>query len=124
VLSVVSSDGGHYGVFLSWRPDAAGSYRSVIPFLAMVVLIAPVFEEWLFRGVLFRSLRRSTGAITSIVITALLFAAIHPITSFPPVFVLGLAAAWVVERSGRVWPAAMVHVGYNLFVVVLWNTVG
>jgi hypothetical protein len=90
-------------------------------FLATVVLAAPMFEEWLFRGLLYRSLRRSSGVAVSVAISALLFTAIHPMASSVAVFVLAIATALVLEKTGRLWPSMLVHVGYNAFIVALWN---
>jgi len=90
-------------------------------FLATVVLAAPIFEEWLFRGLLYRSLRRSWGIATSVAISALLFTAIHPMASSVAVLCLAVATALALEKTGRLWPSMMVHVGYNAFIVVFWN---
>jgi ABC-2 type transport system permease protein len=90
-------------------------------FLATIVLAAPIFEEWLFRGLLYRSLRRSWGIATSVVISALLFTAIHPMASSVAVLCLAVATALVLEKTGRLWPSMLVHVGYNAFIVALWN---
>jgi hypothetical protein len=98
-------------------PATAGNWL----FLATLVLAAPIFEEWLFRGLIYRSLRRSWGIATSIATSALLFTAIHPIASSVAVLCLAFATALVVEKTGRLWPSMLVHVGYNAFVVALWN---
>jgi hypothetical protein len=90
-------------------------------FLATIVLAAPIFEEWLFRGLLYRSLRRSWGIATSVAISSLLFTAIHPMASSVAVLCLAIATALVLEKTGRLWPSMMVHVGYNAFIVALWN---
>ncbi len=99
-------------------PNALGSWLAIT---AVVVLLAPLFEEWIFRGLLFQSLRRSYSAWSSIVLSAIFFAAIHPLLSLPGVLTLGLANAWIVERTGRLWPAIVVHIIYNATVVALWN---
>ncbi|HEV8003041.1 MAG TPA: type II CAAX endopeptidase family protein, partial [Planctomycetaceae bacterium] len=98
-------------------PGTAGNWV----FLATLVLAAPIFEEWLFRGLLYRSLRRSWGLVTSVAISALLFTAIHPMASSVAVLGLGVATALVLERTGRLWPSMLVHIGYNTFIVALWN---
>ena len=42
-----------------------------------VVIIAPIFEEYFFRGVIYINLRRKLGVFFSIVITTILFALMH-----------------------------------------------
>jgi ABC-2 type transport system permease protein len=97
--------------------DTAGNWV----LLGTLVLAAPIFEEWLFRGLLYRSLRRSWGIAVSVAISAVLFTVIHPMTSSVAVLCLGLATALVFEKTGRLWPSMTVHVGYNTLIVALWN---
>jgi len=70
-------------------------------------------EELIFRGMIFKSLRRNHGVVVSIVASALLFAVVHDPLSVPPVFVLGCAAAVALERTGSIWSAMLVHGTYN-----------
>jgi hypothetical protein len=46
-----------------------------------------------------RRLRRSMSALPAMVMSAAIFAVVHPPLSMLPVFVLGLCAAWTYERS-------------------------
>ena len=101
----------------TWASDDRGHWL----FLATVVLAAPIFEEWLFRGLLYRNLRRTWGIATSVVITTLLFTAIHPMASSVGVLTLAVVTALVFERTGRLWASMAVHAGYNAFIVLLWN---
>ena len=85
--------------------------------LLLTVGLAPVFEELLFRGLLFQALRRSVPALLAAVWSALLFAVLHPVAGWPMVFLLGLGCALLVAR-GRFLPACMaMHAVYNLIVV-------
>jgi len=47
-----------------------------VVFIVFVVLIGPLFEELIFRGVLWRSLR-GTGAVVTVLVTSIAFAAYH-----------------------------------------------
>src|SRR5262249_11411463 len=47
--------------------------------LGMWVVAAPLFEEWLLRGMLYRSLRRNWSVLLSVGVSALLFATLHPV---------------------------------------------
>jgi membrane protease YdiL (CAAX protease family) len=85
--------------------------------LLLTVGLAPVFEELLFRGLLFQALRRSVPELLAAVWSALLFAVLHPVAGWPMVFLLGLGCALLVARS-RFLPACMaMHAVYNLIVV-------
>ena len=83
------------------------------------VLAAPVFEEFIFRGLLFQGLRRSTGPILGIFGSAALFALVHPPIAVIPVFGLGIAAAISFHRSRLIWAPIMAHAVYNGCVMFL-----
>lgn len=55
-------------------PESLGS--KVIIF-AMLVIIPPIYEELLFRGFLFNTLKKYGGQILSVILTCLLFGAAH-----------------------------------------------
>ncbi len=80
------------------------------------IVAAPIFEEYIFRGLVYRGLRRSYGPLPSILGSAALFASVHPPISVVPVFVLGLAAGWSFERSRHLIAPIAAHVIYNVFV--------
>lgn len=85
--------------------------------LALAVLAAPLFEEFIFRGLIFSGLRRSLPLVPAILANAGLFAIVHPPVSMLPVFVLGIAAAVAYERT-RVLIAPMIaHGVYNAVVL-------
>lgn len=83
------------------------------------LLIAPIVEETLFRGVLYPVLRKRVGAWPAMVVSALLFALLHG-NSVQAVAVipLGLLLALVAERTHRVWPCVLVHMSNNLAAMV------
>ncbi len=80
------------------------------------IVVAPIFEEYIFRGLVYRGLRRSYGPLLSILGSAALFAIVHPPISVIPVFVLGLAAGWSFERSRHLIAPIAAHMIYNVFV--------
>jgi len=78
---------------------------------------APIVEEVLFRGLVFKGLLRSVKLPLAVVWSALLFAFMHGPHSWPPVFLLGVATALLYRRTGFL-PASMVlHATYNYVVV-------
>ncbi|MEV4779898.1 CPBP family intramembrane glutamic endopeptidase [Burkholderia sp. LMU1-1-1.1] len=86
---------------------------------ALTVLAAPLCEEFIFRGLIFGGLRRSMPAAQAIVISAAVFAAVHPALSLLPVFVVGLCTAWVYERSKTLLAPMLVHAAYNAAMVAI-----
>ena len=78
------------------------------------VLLAPVAEEWLFRGQLFRRMRAVGNRPIAYVLSALAFAAIHHNPAGFVIYLwLGLVFAYAYERSGRLWVPIAVHMGNN-----------
>ena len=86
---------------------------------AMWVVAAPLFEEWLIRGVLYRSLRRNWSVWMSVAVSAVLFATLHPVAGCIALVTLGTMTALTVEKTGRLWPSIMVHAGYNFMIWTL-----
>ena len=90
-----------------------------IYFFILAVVSAPLIEEYLFRRLLLVALLRNLSPKIAIISCALIFAAVHPITSFPPVFCLGLGASWIYWKSGSLWAPIALHAIYNAGVLVL-----
>lgn len=96
-----------------------------VSFLAIVV-VTPMVEEVLFRGILQRALRRWLSRWPTIVLTAIVFALFHVLGVASDNFVadatvtvvsilgVGLLLSWLVERDHRLGRAIAVHTGFNL----------
>jgi membrane protease YdiL (CAAX protease family) len=87
-----------------------------IPLLAVVA--APLFEEFIFRGLIFGGLRRSLGFVPSAAASAAVFAIVHPPISMLPVFALGLCAAFAYQRARLLLAPMLAHAIYNATVIV------
>ena len=98
---------------LGYPPDpgtAEIAVQSLEPWLIVfaVVFVAPIAEEIFFRGVAFNAWLREGGRRYAYIGSAALFAVIHvSLVSLVPIFMLGLALAWVYERSGHTLLAPM-----------------
>lgn len=83
--------------------------------LLVVALLAPIFEEIIFRGVVLGGLSRYISFGWANILQALLFAAIHDdLPRFPYYFTLGLLAGALVKRTQSLGPAIALHVLNNL----------
>jgi membrane protease YdiL (CAAX protease family) len=83
----------------------------------IAIAFAPFAEEYLFRGLLFRALDREWGGWRAIVGSAAFFAIYHPVLSWLPVGLLGVANALVFKKTGRLAPAVVLHMVYNTVVL-------
>ena len=81
--------------------------------LVLAVVAAPLFEEFLFRGLIFGGLHRTWGTAPAIVASAAVFAIVHPPTSMIPVFGLGLCTAAAYNRTKMLLSPMVAHAIYN-----------
>jgi len=89
----------------------------LIPLLLLLVttvVLAPVFEELVFRGILLPVLVSKAGKISGVVLSALIFALAHlSVGELPPLFVLGIGLGLMRLSSGRLFPCALMHSLWN-----------
>jgi membrane protease YdiL (CAAX protease family) len=92
-------------------------------FLPLAVIAAPIFEEFIFRGLIFGGLRRFVGPIVAALASAAIFAIVHPPMSALPVFIAGLVTALVYERTRMLLAPMLVHAFYNAVLIGFqWNS--
>ena len=73
-------------------------------------IFAPIFEEFLFRGFVFSSLRRRFGVKRGILFSSLLFAFVHrSLYGFLAIFALGIVLAYLYEKTGSLVPSISLH---------------
>jgi CAAX protease family protein len=91
--------------------------------LFAAVVIAPFCEEAFFRGFVFPGLRRGMSVGWAILVSSLLFAVAHADPgSFPVLFVIGLALAFLRWRTRSLWPCILLHMlnnGIAALIIVL-----
>ncbi len=78
------------------------------------MVLAPMFEETLFRGVLLPVLGQRWGRAWGVLVSALTFGLAHlSLGELAPLVVLGLALGWLRLRSGRLAPCVLMHGLWN-----------
>jgi len=83
--------------------------------MATAVLQAPLLEEILFRGIVFRGLLRVMPSVAAMLVSGFLFAAIHVnAATFIPLWYLGVAFAWLYWRTGSILAPMTCHFLFNL----------
>lgn len=86
--------------------------------LLLMLIAAPIVEELLFRGVIYRLLREAFGVWLAIGLSALCFASIHGEIISPQLFG-GLIFAWAYEYSRNLWVPTVLHIAGNSAIVAL-----
>jgi len=83
-------------------------------FALTALVVAPLFEEVLFRGVLLPVAGQRLGGAGAVVLSASVFAIAHlSLSELAPLFVLGLGLGWLRWRSGRLGSAVLMHALWN-----------
>ena len=104
-----------------------------VALVAAAVVLGPVTEELMYRGILLKALER-WGKVLALLVSSLVFAAAHltgldpddlwrsAAVFMPPLLILGLVLARLTQKTGRLGPAIFLHSGWNLlsaFVLLL-----
>jgi membrane protease YdiL (CAAX protease family) len=106
-------------------PDDLGVHQSaLLATLAgvFVIGVAPVAEEFFFRGFIFQALRKSWGVWLAAPASGLIFGAVHfELDKLVPLAILGTALAWVFHRTRSIYPCMLMHSLNNTlaFIVLL-----
>lgn len=96
-----------------------GSQITLLKIVIEFVVLAPLFEELIFRGILFTTLRKKWSFPIAMATSGIIFAVVHGygIIAFLTVFWSGCLWAWAYERTGSVIPGMVAH-GINNGLVV------
>ncbi len=80
------------------------------------VVYAPIFEEMMFRGVLFLGLLKKWGPVPAALVSSIFFASIHTQYDLWEIFsvgVFGLGCCWLTWRTGSLKSSIVLHMIYN-----------
>lgn len=97
-----------------------------LPLALLVVCVAPVVEELVFRGVLLSGLASRMRVGWAIVVSALIFGCVHlPDFKFawypvPALVLMGLVLAWLRVRTRSLWPSITLHATNNFVAAIAW----
>lgn len=99
-----------------------GSGGAFVLLVVAVLVVAPVAEELMFRGVLLRSLLRRLGPGAAVLISAAAFGAVHlldfsagSLVALPVLVLVGVVSGWLAVTSGDLGRSVLFHVGFNAF---------
>jgi CAAX protease family protein len=93
----------------------SGKIAPFAAFCVVVVVIAPVVEELLFRGVGYALLARF-GEYTAVILVGLSFALVHGlIAGFAVIAVFGAGLAYLRAKTDSIYPGMLLHASFNAF---------
>ena len=107
-------------IFLINPPQPIESSLSPLLILLSSGIIGPIYEEILFRYLLYNRLKKEFNIKKSIIITTLIFAIIHlsPIKIIYA-FILGLVLNLIYEKHKNIIAPILLHIGANSIVILL-----
>lgn len=109
--------------FLRDEYQAARAAAALPLYLLGSALVAPIAEEIMFRGFLFRGLSESWLGVTgTVVMTSAIWALLHvqyDWVSLGLIFLLGLVFGWLRWTSGSTVLTIMLHAMLNFLIIVL-----
>ncbi len=86
----------------------------VMSLLVMASVVAPLVEETLFRGILFRALEARLSFWSAAFVSGVIFAIGHgELVVIFPITLLGVAFAFLARKTGNLWPSAVAHGVFN-----------
>lgn len=113
-----------YGTFAhSSRPlDASAPGSDEMAMCITGILVTPLVEEWLFRGVLWVAVRQWLGTGWAVVLTSAVFAVGHGMdraVDFPTLFVFGAFLGLLRHQSQSLAPVVLAHSLTNFLIYLL-----
>jgi len=93
--------------------NAAGIYQMIIAGIALLV-VAPVTEELIFRGFIFKGFRNKLGFLLAAIISSALFGIAHgQLNVAVDTFILGMFLCFLYEKSKSIWLPIALHAFKN-----------
>ena len=86
----------------------------------LTVVIAPIIEEIVFRGVLFKSVTSKYGLAAGIVGSSVIFMLVHihplqMLSALP----LGVYLAFMYHKLGSIYPGMLLHASWNFLILMI-----
>ncbi|MGK0467840.1 lysostaphin resistance A-like protein [Clostridium sp.] len=104
-------------IFPSYNEASAAieSNMSSVLGVISVVLIIPILEEVLFRGLIYNELKTHLNIVIAIILQSLIFAIAHGnMLQGIYAFIMGAVVAIIYDKTGSIFAPILFHVMYNL----------
>ncbi|MFN6593108.1 lysostaphin resistance A-like protein [Bacillus sp. TD10] len=94
------------------------SLVQIVIYILSVAIITPIKEEIMYRGILYRFLKKKHGFIMGIIVSSILFGFLHvgfPITAM----IMGIVFVVLYQKTHSIIPSVILHIFWNLFASIL-----
>ena len=113
------------GYKLSVSPINPTDFGSFMLATLLLAVAPAIFEELIFRGIVFQGLNKRFKTIYAMLLSSLLFALFHGnIQQLVYPFILGMVMSWIVYRTGSIVSSMIVHFINNFLVVLTGFSMG
>ncbi|HEX7117424.1 MAG TPA: CPBP family intramembrane glutamic endopeptidase [Longimicrobiales bacterium] len=103
-----------------WLGLAAAVEAGSVPALLVLLVIAPLIEELLFRGLILRGLEALFPATLAILLSAAMFAAFHgDVSQLLPAFTAGVLFGWLYVKTESLFLPILGHIFWNAQLLLL-----
>jgi membrane protease YdiL (CAAX protease family) len=112
----------NFALPLALQNDSQSLFRIVdidFRFIMLTLVIPPLAEEMLFRGVILSGFCENYSTIKSVILSSLLFSLYH-LNPFSSVsyFIFGIVSALISMKAKSILPCIYIHLIYNVFIVL------
>jgi len=95
--------------------DSDSTFLMLLVFFASCI-VAPLAEEVIYRGIIYRALKKRFSLSAAIIFSSLIFALFHgEVAGLPSIFFLGVLLAFLFEKYNNLWPSIGLHFFNNFF---------
>lgn len=92
-----------------------------IAFFLGIAVMAPLIEEFAFRGWMQHELEHTIGLVPAIAVTAVMFSFLHGRIEAIHHLAFGVFAGWVVWRTGSIWSGVYMHALNNAVALLMMH---
>lgn len=97
--------------------QAFGQEANFVGVLLLTIIVAPIIEETLFRGIILKGLLGKYSAVTSILVSSLLFGVFHGnIYQFTSALIVGSFLGWLFVKTKSLLLCMIAHGAFNAVV--------
>jgi len=124
-FGILASELDNVSQFLVPMPDFIAEllgdvFSGGLGMVIVLVVVAPLTEELLFRGLILRGFMQRYGTVAAVLLSTLLFALIHVNPyQFASAILGGVFLAWLFVRTRSLWPCIIAHALFNGHLIVL-----
>jgi membrane protease YdiL (CAAX protease family) len=97
--------------------------KTFILFGFVTIILAPIVEEIVYRGLLYVPLHRKIGRYGAIIVSAIVWSFGHHFPSLSTIggtFIIGLILGWLYDKNGSLLPPIIFHMFKNSWILVYY----